>query len=231
MRLFSWFALLAAVALVAVAAGCGGGGSTTSSSTQASTPATTTAPEQGPEGEGSKPSGGGGEEGSGSGGGGSEGGSAGDSAKTAQLKQQISKEETEPGDHSIQEFGSEASEEEEEAVVSAMHTFIVALASQNYAGVCSGLAKSNREQLEKYIQATKGTKTGCAAVLKKLVVPAGAAEAKKSLNPTIGRVRIGEGSAFVLFKPAGGKLNYFVLKEEDGEWKSVSLSAGTPFAP
>jgi hypothetical protein len=231
-KIYSWFALLAAVALVAAAAGCGGGGSTTSSSTEASNPPATTttseapspAPEPSgekgkqtkPKAEGEKP----------------ESGSASEGPESAKLKKQLTKEEEEPGDHSIQEYGSEASGGQKEAVLSAMNNFIDALATKDYDSVCTGLVKANREQLSKYMQAASGSSGGgCAAVLKKLLVPAAAAEARKNLHPAIGRVRIGEGSAFVVFRPAGGKLSYFVLKEEDGEWKSVSLAPGTPFAP
>jgi hypothetical protein len=226
-KLSSWFAALAAVALVAIAAGCGGGSSTTtSSSTEASAPPPTSTEQQS---SGAKPSGQANPKAR-SGEPKQEGQSAGAPAETAKLKKQISKEEEEPGDHSIQEYGSEASGEQEKAVLSAMRTFIADLATSDYNGVCAGLAKSNREQLEKYVKATGGS-NGCAGVLKKLLVAGAANEAKKNVNATIGRVRVGEGSAFVLFRPLGGKLSYFVLKEEDGEWKSVSLAPGTPLAP
>jgi hypothetical protein len=227
-RIHRFLVVLTAIALVAVAAGCGGGSSSTSSSsTEASAPPPTTT-EQHPSG--SKPSAQGAAK-AGTGAPKQAGGTSADTPEeTAKLKQQISKEETEPGDHSIQEYGSEASGEQEKAVLSAMRTFIADLATSNYNGVCAGLAKSNREQLEQYVKATEGS-SGCAGVLKKLLVAGAANEAKKSVNATIGRVRVGEGSAFVLFRPLGGKLSYFVLKEEDGEWKSVSLAAGTPLAP
>jgi hypothetical protein len=229
LRLSSWFALLAAIALVALAAGCGGGSSSTSSSsTEASAPPSTTteqhSPSSAPPAQGAAKTGGGGSKPAAP-------SAASSPAETAKLKKQLSKEEEEPGDHSIQEYGSEANGEQEKAVLSAMRSFIADLATANYNGVCAGLTKSNREQLEKYVKVTGGSAAGCPAVLKKLLVAGAAKEAKKNVNATIGRVRVGEGSAFVLFRPLGGKLSYFVLKEEDGAWKSVSLAPGTPLAP
>jgi len=142
----------------------------------------------------------------------------------------IAEEEAAPGDHSIQNYGAEAGGEEKAAVLAAMRSFIAALASSDYARACAALPAANREQMQQFFKAQHHGGS-CAAVLAKLLSPAATTEAKKALGATISKVRVGEGNAFVLFRPAGGKLSYFVMKEEGGAWKATSLAAGSPLYP
>jgi hypothetical protein len=143
----------------------------------------------------------------------------------------IAEEEAEPGDHSVQEYGTEAEGTEAEEVVAAMRAFFAALAAAHYDKLCTTIAGSTRAQLEQFSQAAAKVTRRCPALLAKLLAPAAAAEARKAAKATISKVRIGEGNAFVLFRPPGGKLSYFVMKEEDGTWKATGLSAGTPLVP
>lgn len=143
----------------------------------------------------------------------------------------IAREESEAADKSIQRYGSEADGDEKAAVVAAMRSFFRALAKPDYAKLCAGLSASNREQLQQLLELKHEGPADCPSVLPKLLVPGPSPEARKAAAAAIGRVRIGDGSAFVLFKPAGGKLSYFVLQEEDGSWKATGLSAGTPLSP
>ena len=143
----------------------------------------------------------------------------------------IASEESQAADHSIQNYGSEASGGEKEAVIEAMRSFLRALAGPNYAEVCAGLTAANRRQLAQFAKIKKEPAKGCASLLPTVLVPGASAEAKKAAAGAISRVRIGGGNAFVLFRPAGGKLSYFVMKEEGGQWKSTSLAAGTPLNP
>lgn len=143
----------------------------------------------------------------------------------------IAEEEEEAPDQSIQSYGSEAAGGEKEEVVSAMRSFFRALASADYATVCADLTTANREQLQQYLKLEQEGSGSCASILAKILSPATAPEAKKAAVATISRVRIGEGNAFILFRPAGGKLSYFVMKDEDGAWQATSLAAGTPLSP
>jgi hypothetical protein len=212
-------ALLAVSALLALTAlGCGGGSSstsTTAASTAATAPgATTTA--KAPAAKAKAPA----------------AKAQGRSASTKPKPQpSIAEEEAAPGDHSIQEYGSEAEGSESEAVLLSMHSFLTALAGSDYAKVCSGLLASNREQLAQFTKSSPGAPKSCPAVLGVVLSPAAAAEAKRAAAGTVSKVRIGEGTAFVLFRPKGGKLSYFVMKEEGGAWKSTSLTAGSPLVP
>jgi hypothetical protein len=130
------------------------------------------------------------------------------------------------GDDSIQTFGTEAEGDEKDAVVSAMRSFLRALAASDYAKVCAGLTASNREQLQAFLKAKKET-GNCTTVLSKVLV-GGANEAKKAANGAIYQVRVEDENAFVLFTPEGGKASYFVMKREGDEWKSTSIGSGAP---
>jgi hypothetical protein len=162
----------------------------------------------------------------GCGGSGSSSGSEGSMATTAPVTAPPSS-----GDHSIQEYGSEARGGEKEAAISAMHAFLTAVAGRDYAKVCTSLTSSSRGQLAQLAKLKHETATGCPALLAKLLSPTASSEAKRAARATISRVRVGEGNAFVLFRLPGGTVSYFVMKEEGGSWKATSLSAGTPLHP
>ncbi len=201
-----------------MAGGCGGGdeGSTGAAATQGTAPATQTQAQP------AKPppadAGGGGDSGQGQSGG------------SNKAQPSIPEEEAQTSDKSIQEYGSEVTGDEADAVTEAMGTFLAAMASRDFARVCAGLTVASRQQLQQFANAQSGPR-GCSGMLARILIPAISAEAKKAINATISRVRVGDGNAFVLFRPDGGKLSYFVMKEEDGTWKAIGLSPGTPFVP
>lgn len=151
-------------------------------------------------------------------------------AGTGRSSPSIAQEEASAGDQSIQHYGAEAAGGDRKAVVGAMHAYFLALAASDYEAICAGLTASNREQLQQLSKLKHEGSKGCAGSLA-TVLPGGAPEAKKAAAATISRVRIGDGNAFVLFRPAGGTLSYFVMKEEDGEWKATSVAAGAPLSP
>lgn len=136
------------------------------------------------------------------------------------------------GDNSIQTYGKEAGGGEEAAVTKAMFAFFRAMAGQNYSKVCEGLSEKTREGVEQFLKVQHKT-ADCPTFLKTLLGanPGAAKEAKKAAEGSVGHVRIGEGNAFILFTPAGGKPSYFVMKEENGEWKATGLNTGTPLNP
>lgn len=148
----------------------------------------------------------------------------------AKPKPSIAQEEEAPGDHSIQEYGAEAEGSEKEAVLAAMHSFLAAMSTGQHARVCAALLAPARAQLVQLAKA-QGKGGSCTVILAKFLNPSVAAEAKRAAKGTIGRVRVGEGNALVLFRPQGGKLSYFVMKEEDGAWKATSVALGAPLYP
>lgn len=228
MAVLRLLAIPALVVALTFSAGCGSGSSSTSTSTGATGEATgassgTTTSGAATPGSTTTTTGSGGSQGG-------QGGS-GSSRKSGKESHSIEEEEAESGDQSIQEYGSEASGGEEEAIVATMRSFFRALAARDFTKVCAGLTSANREQLQQYAKLKHEGSATCASLLKTLLSPAGFGEARKAATATVSRVRVGEGNAFVLFRPAGGKVSYFVLKEEDGKWKSTSISAGSPLVP
>jgi hypothetical protein len=133
------------------------------------------------------------------------------------------------GDNSIQTFGDEAEGDEKDVVVNAMRSFLRALAASEYQKVCDGLTSANLKQLEIYLKLKK-EQGDCADVLSKILI-GGTDEAKRAANGAVYQVRIEGENAFVLFTPEGGTASYFVMKQENGEWKSTTVSTGTPFDP
>jgi hypothetical protein len=225
--------LLACLALAAVAAGCGDSGD--SSTTEGGSTATTTetSPAAGDNENGaSNPQSGK----AAAGGGGSKNSGEQDSAGKP-VGESFSSEEPDPaqfkapkgGDDSIQTYGSEAEGDEREAVLTAMHAFLTALAEEDYKGVCDGITSANRQSLDAFLKANN-EQGSCEAILPRILA-GGTSEATKAANGAIYQVRLEGENAFVLFKPEGGTASYFVMKKEDGEWKSTSISAGTPFNP
>jgi hypothetical protein len=199
------------------AVGCGGGSDSSSSSTATSTAQETTgATPASPQAQAKAKTT---EQGKGS--------AAGEKSKP---KPSIAQEEEAPGDHSIQEYGAEAEGSEKEAVLAAMHSFLAAMSRGQHAKACAGLLASARAQLVQLAK-SQGKGGSCTAILAKLLNPSVAAEARRAAAGTIGRVRVGEGNALVLFRPQGGKLSYFVMKEEGGAWRVTSVALGAPLYP
>lgn len=136
------------------------------------------------------------------------------------------------GDNSIQTYGDEAGRADRADVTKAMFAYFRALAAQDYAKVCAGLSEKTREGIEQFMK-LQHKSGGCTSLLKTLlsISPGGTLEAKKAAEGSVGHVRIGEGNAFVLFTPAGGKPSYFVMKEENGQWKATGINSGSPLNP
>jgi hypothetical protein len=225
--------LLACLALAAVAAGCGGSDDSTTGGGAGTTTATT--PAGGGDNGGSSNSQNAKSEDGGGGGSRNSGGEP-DSAATP-VGDSFSSEEPDAaefkapkgGDDSIQTFGSEAEGDEEDAVLTAMHAFLTALAEEDYEAVCEGITTANRESLQAFLKANKEEGT-CETLLPR-ILSGGTSEAAKAANGAVYQVRVDGENAFVLFKPEGGKASYFVMKKEGDVWKSTSISAGTPFDP
>ena len=134
------------------------------------------------------------------------------------------------GDNSIQTYGSAAGGGEKAAISAAAFSFFRAMAASDYAKLCEGLSASNQKELQAFDKA-KHKKVGCPAILKMLISTRGLPEARKAAAGTLTTVRVKGSTAFVIFKPKGGKPSYFVMKREGGAWKAISLAPGTPLNP
>jgi hypothetical protein len=230
---------MAALCLVAclglAAAGCGGSGDSTTgggSTTASPSESASTGGGNNQSGEGNasgKQEGGGAQSGGSSGGGGSTGAHQNYNREPTQKEAEGFKAEP-GGDNSIQTYGSEAPESEEEEVVSTMRSFFRALASYDYKALCDGITASNREAFVKFLQAKKEKGT-CESVLEKLLVKGSADEARRAANGVVYQVRVEDGNAFILFTPEGGVASYFVMKDENGSWKATGINSGTPMRP
>lgn len=131
---------------------------------------------------------------------------------------------------SIAGFGTAARGREKAAVATAVHSFLTALADRDYPELCGGVTATNRAQLQAFGKGQGGSE-GCAAVLRKLINPAVAGEARKAAAAPIKSVRIKGETAFALFTPRGRSTSYLVMQEEGGGWKATSLTPGTPLDP
>ena len=230
------FVLLGTVVCLAIAAtGCGSSSSSTSSTAASAAAATGTTPAPGSTT--TAPVGGeGGSTRSNAGSGDSNAGSADSSAGSGNATARSGGGETNDngaplgsdtskrGDNSIESYGSDVQGAEKAAAVSAMHSFDLAVASRDYAGVCSGLSGRIRAGL---VQPGKT----CPELLESILIIRPSV-ARGSANGVVTHVRVGGGNAFVLFRPPGGsQLDYFAMKLEDGKWKALGLTVGTPVNP
>lgn len=220
--------IVSAAVLALLLGGCGGSSTSTTTESDgggAQTTGTTTAPSQpkeatAPARSGHSKSSEGKEE---------SGGGAKESKAAAATK--AKKEESESSDQSIQQYGSEASGSEKSEVLAAMDAFIRAFGAGNYAVACKYASSGLREQAVAYAKVQKGSTTSCPVFLSKLLQGSEAGKAKRALEALVTHVRIKEDSAFVLFKPAGEPVSYFVMVRENGNWRATSFSVGTPLIP
>ncbi|HVC05965.1 MAG TPA: hypothetical protein VND98_00030 [Solirubrobacterales bacterium] len=133
-------------------------------------------------------------------------------------------------ENSIKTYGSAASAAEKAAISATAFSFFKAMATSNYAKLCTGLSASNKKELEAFDK-VKHKKLACSALLKELISTRGAPEARKAATGKLISVRVKGPTAFVIFKPTGGTTSYFVLKREGSAWKAISLAPGSPLNP
>jgi hypothetical protein len=132
--------------------------------------------------------------------------------------------------NSFQTYGSTANSAQKVALSAGAFSFFRALAASDYIKVCSDLSSSNRLELQALLKGKNKKGGGCAAVLPTLLHSVGP-EARKACEGTLSAVRVKGDTAFVLFRPRGGKPSYFVLRREAGTWKALGLAPGTPLNP
>ncbi len=130
-------------------------------------------------------------------------------------------------ENSIQTYGSVPTSAQKALLAATAFSFFHALATSDYPRVCSDLTSSNRKQLQAYLQGKHRDSNGCTLVLPGLLHSIGP-EARRAAVGTLSAVRVKGDTAFVLFRPKGGKPSYFVLRREGSAWKAISLAPGTP---
>lgn len=134
------------------------------------------------------------------------------------------------GGGSIQGYGTAAGAADEASVSGAVHSFLAAMAGQEYVKMCVDLAASNRRQLAAFAGPEAGS-DGCAVALKKLLNPALAGEAQAAADGSVTSVRVKGDTAFAIFTPKGGSASYLVMKREGDGWKATGVTPGTPLEP
>jgi hypothetical protein len=130
---------------------------------------------------------------------------------------------------SLQTFGSSAEGEPEAEVLAAFRGYLKDVATGNFAGICHTLTDANLQQLKEYV-AKAGKEDSCPALLAELLASQ-AQPARDAAAGEIGQVRLKGTDAIVLFTPRGGKPSWFTMTKEDGRWRVISLTAGTPLDP
>jgi hypothetical protein len=156
--------------------------------------------------------------------GGGDGDSTSSTMGTATAESPGGGEEHKGGEASIEEFGSEASGSDREAILAVFTDYMNAIAGKDYGTACSYLATNVQEGLEQLAGgASKGE--GCTAILPKLLAPTAPQIAREQANGTITKVRVEGDRAFIVFKAPGAKLYQLTMVREDGEWKTATVAA------
>lgn len=133
------------------------------------------------------------------------------------------------GEKSIEDYGSEASGSDREALLAAFHGYLGALAARDYPAACSHLAASVQRSLEQLV--TKQLKArGCPAILPKLLAPTAFAIAREQANGRVTKLRVRGSRAFVVYHAPGAKLYMLTMTREAGGWRAA-LVAGSVLVP
>jgi hypothetical protein len=206
-------------------AGCGGGGDEGSTATQASIPTQSASQPQSPNAtEGSKDN---------------EQpkrslndsqGSTGKPVNAAPLKVSgggSEQFEVKGGDNSVQEYGSEAGEDELREAAEAVYSFYVARAGEEWTLACSYLAAAQIEALKQLAtQAPQLKGKGCAALLAALTEPLSASLQRQATTVDAASLRHEGEQAFLIYTGPPGKTVYSMpLSAEGGVWKLGAISA------
>ena len=133
------------------------------------------------------------------------------------------------GDNSVQEFGEEAGSSEFDAAAAVVHDFLDARAEGNWAAACTYMSKATIESFEKLAaQAKQGEGKSCGAILAALVSPAAKSAIKAEAEKAdVGSLRVEGEQAFVIYTGVEGTVIAMPMANEGGDWKVASL-AGAP---
>ena len=151
------------------------------------------------------------------------GGSSGESSSSTQSSNEA-QEAPQNAEASIEGYGEEAEGADREAVLSSFHEYLGAQAQGDDAKACDLLATNVQESLQSLAAKSKKELT-CAQLLELLLSPQAKQIAKGQAEGEIRKVRVKGETAFVVFHAPGARLYQLTMVEEEGEWKTTSLSA------
>jgi hypothetical protein len=139
-----------------------------------------------------------------------------------------------PGrDNSVKTFGREMEGRVAEEVVTAMRSFLEAVAVADHRRICAGLSQEAIEEVEGLVSGRPGPGK-CSAGLSAIMAPRQnvEGEVRSAAEGVIYQVRVEDETAFILFTPRRrGVPSFFVMRREDGDWKATGVSAGSPINP
>jgi hypothetical protein len=128
------------------------------------------------------------------------------------------------GEKDIEEFGSEATGSESEAVVAVEQGYLSAIVKGDYRSACSLLFSALRKQILALTREATGAIT-CPRVLPHILVGDAARVAAQQLSGTIVKVRVEGDRGFVVFHAPGARLFVFPLAREDGSWRVTAITS------
>ncbi len=136
-------------------------------------------------------------------------------------------------DNSIQTYGTQAEGDERDEVIRTMRAFFATLAAEGVEDACAYFSENYKQSLADFSSSVQpGEQEGdstpdCTEIARFMLrtSPKGAlkTEARKGTSATVLRVGIEEDTALITMRTRKGRLSYFVMNREDGEWKVGSL--------
>jgi hypothetical protein len=128
------------------------------------------------------------------------------------------------GEKDIEEFGSEATRSEQEAVLSAEQTYLSSIVSRDYGKACTLVSKSLEEQFSAIVTGAAGHKT-CSQVLPRILAGDASHVAGLQLSGQVVKVRVQGDRGYVVFHAPGARLFVFPMVHEGGGWRVATITS------
>ena len=128
------------------------------------------------------------------------------------------------GEKDIEEFGSEATGSESEAVVAAERGYLSAIVKGDFRSACSLVASGVRKQILELVREATGAIT-CPRIFPHMLASNAAKVAAQQLSGSIVKVRVEGDRGFVLFHAPGARLFVFPLLREGGRWHVATITS------
>lgn len=130
--------------------------------------------------------------------------------------------ETEGGDNSIQEFGSEASGSDFEAAAAALHGYLDARAARAWRAACSHLSPDTRGSLG---DLGGGGAASCPETLASLSAEVPNEVLAEAAEADVAAMRVEGDRAFLLFRGAHDAAYFMPMAHVGGAWKVAAITA------
>jgi hypothetical protein len=135
---------------------------------------------------------------------------------------------SEGGDNSIQDFGSEAAQDERAAAARALAAYYRALSTGDTEAACAMLSSGAREGIENTLkqlggQGSSQVPSTCPQALK---LTGGDGKSPERQLSELLSLRQQDDHAFLIYRAGDGKVYAMPMAQEDGEWKVAGVSAG-----